>query len=76
MASPLTPSDLIKSPVVMSVWSDVSPFGEEWIGEDDPLITVDDGSDEGGVKVRFADSTVVMISGWRVGEDGEEDAAM
>lgn len=60
----------------MRVCSEVSPLGEEWIGEDDALITVDDGSDEGGVKVKFADSTVVMISGCRVGEDGEEDAVM
>lgn len=37
-------------------------FGERRIGDEAGLMTVC-GSDDGGVRVRFADSTVVMISG-------------
>lgn len=51
-------------------------FGDRSIGEEEALITVWGSDDEGGVNVRFADSTVVMISGWRVGEDGDDEAAM
>lgn len=60
----------------MRLCSETITFGERSIGDEEALITVCGSDDDGGVNVKLADSTVVMISGWRVGEEGDDEAVM